>query len=184
MDQKFHYPTWLWRGVGGAEPLHSERLWKRAFFLIPPLFIFYSMQKQLLKSPTFLTNLTFHFESFLIVGVIFRNKTCVILTVFDNLFPNLSISCTVWLPKKKGLTNRGNSWSATFFIFFLLLACNSALPLSLRFTLRGEYTQCFFEEFRQLEIFLYGMLRKLVNTLKWWFQLPRQLRYLPMVSEF
>ena len=31
MDQKFHYPTWLWRG-GGSGPLHSKRLWKRAFF--------------------------------------------------------------------------------------------------------------------------------------------------------
>ena len=41
-------------------------------------------------------------------------------TIFS---PNLSISCTVWLPKKKGLTDGGNSWSA-----FLPL-----LPLALRF---------------------------------------------------
>ena len=29
--KKFHFPTGLWRG-GGSGPLHSKRLWKRAFF--------------------------------------------------------------------------------------------------------------------------------------------------------
>ena len=31
LTKKFHFPTGLWRG-GGSGPLHSKRLWKRAFF--------------------------------------------------------------------------------------------------------------------------------------------------------
>ena len=107
-------------------------------------FIFYSMQMQLLKKLS-LPNLPSDSESFIIAGVIWRNKTCVVLTVLDNFFPNLSISCTVWLPKKKGLTDRGNSWSAIFLSFSVCLpAFLPLLPFWLYALLKEKYAQCFF----------------------------------------
>ena len=103
------------------------------------------MQMQLLKRKLISTNLPFDSESFIIAGVIWRNKTCVVLTVLDNFFPNLSISCTVWLPKKKGLTDRGNSWSAIFLSFSVCLpAFLPLLPFWLYALLKEKYDQYFF----------------------------------------
>ena len=75
--------------------------------------------------------------------MIWRTKTCVILTVWDNFFLELSISCTVW-PKKNGLTDAAEEIheAARFLSFYArFTAFLPLLPLSLRFVCRaGEIT--------------------------------------------
>ena len=59
------------------------------------------MQMQLWSRPYFNK-----FESFVIVGVIWRNKTCVIVTVLDNFFPELVNKLHSLTAEKEGSDGR------------------------------------------------------------------------------
>ena len=48
MDQKFHYPTWLWRGGGGARTPSGKKTMKKGLFLHTPLIIIITISSKVI----------------------------------------------------------------------------------------------------------------------------------------